>query len=150
MPFSLKLYFLSDIVGLSGLITPSLDEMIHVAKEMERLGFKLPLLIGGATTSKTHTAVKIAPCYSAPTIHVLDASKSVVVVSEVVFFFFRIANKNGRFRNVFHSGVLPLPKLLHVYQITWPITLMNKTTLEYSNLWAWKQRCPMRFRVEQA
>ncbi|XP_033624581.1 methionine synthase-like isoform X1 [Asterias rubens] len=74
----------ADIVGLSGLITPSLDEMIHVAKEMERLGFKLPLLIGGATTSKTHTAVKIAPCYSAPTIHVLDASKSVVVCSSLM------------------------------------------------------------------
>lgn len=74
-------YCETDIVGLSGLITPSLDEMIHVAKEMERLGFSLPLLIGGATTSKTHTAVKIAPCYSSPTIHVLDASKSVVVVS---------------------------------------------------------------------
>ena len=59
--------------------------MIHVAKEMERLGFKLPLLIGGATTSKTHTAVKIAPCYSQPTIHVLDASKSVVVVSMLDF-----------------------------------------------------------------
>ena len=61
-----------------------MDEMIHVAKEMERLGFKLPLLIGGATTSKTHTAVKIAPCYSQPTIHVLDASKSVVVVSMLI------------------------------------------------------------------
>ncbi|XP_041467932.1 methionine synthase-like [Lytechinus variegatus] len=74
----------ADIVGLSGLITPSLDEMIHVAKEMERLGFSLPLLIGGATTSKTHTAVKIAPCYSSPTIHVLDASKSVVVCSSLI------------------------------------------------------------------
>src|SRR5207247_210316 len=60
-----------DIIGLSGLITPSLDEMAHVAKEMEREGFKLPLLIGGATTSKTHTAVKIAPGYSQPVIHVL-------------------------------------------------------------------------------
>ncbi len=69
-----------DIIGLSGLITPSLDEMIFVAKEMERLGFKVPLLIGGATTSKVHTAVKIAPNYSCPTVHVLDASRSVVVV----------------------------------------------------------------------
>ncbi|ESO13245.1 hypothetical protein HELRODRAFT_63136, partial [Helobdella robusta] len=69
----------ADFVGLSGLITPSLDEMIHVAKELERRGLKIPLLIGGATTSKTHTAVKIAPKYSSPTIHVLDASKSVVV-----------------------------------------------------------------------
>ncbi|CAG8432678.1 5660_t:CDS:10 [Diversispora eburnea] len=74
----------ADIIGLSGLITPSLDEMIHVAKEMERRGLKIPLLIGGATTSKTHTAVKIAPKYSQPTIHVLDASKSVVVVSNLL------------------------------------------------------------------
>uniref|UniRef100_A0A8C7HZN4 Methionine synthase n=1 Tax=Oncorhynchus kisutch TaxID=8019 RepID=A0A8C7HZN4_ONCKI len=70
----------ADIIGLSGLITPSLDEMIYVAKEMERLGMKTPLLIGGATTSKTHTAVKIAPRYSCPVVHVLDASRSVVVV----------------------------------------------------------------------
>ncbi|KAF7705574.1 hypothetical protein HF521_020860 [Silurus meridionalis] len=69
----------ADIIGLSGLITPSLDEMIFVAKEMERLGMKTPLLIGGATTSKTHTAVKIAPRYTAPVVHVLDASRSVVV-----------------------------------------------------------------------
>ena len=71
----------ADILGLSGLITPSLDEMIHVAKEMERLELKIPLLIGGATTSKQHTAVKISPRYSEPAIHVLDASRSVVVVS---------------------------------------------------------------------
>src|SRR3712207_1624978 len=63
-----------DIIGLSGLITPSLDEMVHVAKEMERQGFKIPLLIGGATTSRIHTAVKIAPNYSGPVVHVLDAS----------------------------------------------------------------------------
>lgn len=68
-----------DIIGLSGLITPSLDEMVHVAKELEREGFNLPLLIGGATTSKIHSAVKIAPNYSSPTIYVLDASKSVPV-----------------------------------------------------------------------
>ncbi|XP_043915008.1 methionine synthase isoform X2 [Protopterus annectens] len=74
----------ADIIGLSGLITPSLDEMIHVAKEMERLGMSTPLLIGGATTSRTHTAVKIAPRYSAPVIHVLDASRSVVVCSQLL------------------------------------------------------------------
>ncbi|XP_030631921.1 methionine synthase [Chanos chanos] len=74
----------ADIIGLSGLITPSLDEMIYVAKEMERLGMKIPLLIGGATTSKTHTAVKIAPRYSAPVVHVLDASRSVVVCSQLL------------------------------------------------------------------
>ncbi|XP_004709880.1 methionine synthase [Echinops telfairi] len=74
----------ADIIGLSGLITPSLDEMIFVAKEMERLAIRIPLLIGGATTSRTHTAVKIAPRYSAPVIHVLDASKSVVVCSHLL------------------------------------------------------------------
>ncbi|KAK1170996.1 hypothetical protein AOXY_G7974 [Acipenser oxyrinchus oxyrinchus] len=74
----------ADFIGLSGLITPSLDEMIHVAKEMERLGMKTPLLIGGATTSRTHTAVKIAPRYSCPVVHVLDASRSVVVCSQLL------------------------------------------------------------------
>uniref|UniRef100_A0A8C5N771 Methionine synthase n=1 Tax=Gouania willdenowi TaxID=441366 RepID=A0A8C5N771_GOUWI len=74
----------ADIIGLSGLITPSLDEMIHVAKEMERLGMTTPLLIGGATTSKTHTAVKIAPRYTKPVVHVLDASRSVVVCSQLL------------------------------------------------------------------
>jgi 5-methyltetrahydrofolate--homocysteine methyltransferase len=73
-----------DAIGLSGLITPSLDEMVHVAREMERAGLRLPLLIGGATTSKVHTAVKVAPQYSGPTVHVLDASKSVPVVSALV------------------------------------------------------------------
>jgi 5-methyltetrahydrofolate--homocysteine methyltransferase len=73
-----------DIIGLSGLITPSLDEMIHVAKEMTRGGFSLPLLIGGATTSKAHTAVKIAPAYANPTIHVLDASRAVAVVGSLL------------------------------------------------------------------
>ncbi|MEM9667237.1 MAG: methionine synthase, partial [Bacteroidota bacterium] len=73
-----------DVIGLSGLITPSLDEMVHLAKEMERQGFTLPLLIGGATTSQVHTSVKIAPQYSGPVIHVLDASRSVPVVSQLV------------------------------------------------------------------
>jgi len=73
-----------DAIGLSGLITPSLSEMVFVAKEMERRGMTLPLLIGGATTSRIHTAVKIAPCYSGPVIHVLDASKSVVVVGSLL------------------------------------------------------------------
>src|SRR2546421_4145484 len=72
------------MIGLSGLITPSLDEMVHVAKEMERQGFTLPLLIGGATTSKAHTAVKIAPSYTQPVVHVLDASRAVPVVSNLI------------------------------------------------------------------
>lgn len=74
----------ADMVGLSGLITPSLDEMVHVAEEMEREGFRLPLLIGGATTSKVHTAVQIEPVYSGPTIHVKDASRSVGVVGNLM------------------------------------------------------------------
>jgi len=78
-----------DIIGLSGLITPSLDEMVHVAKEMERRGMSLPLLIGGATTSRVHTAVKISPNYSGAVIHVLDASRSVPVVSNLI-------SENGR------------------------------------------------------
>jgi len=73
-----------DIIGLSGLITPSLDEMVHVAKELEREGMDVPLLIGGATTSRAHTAVKIAPHYSAPVVHVLDAGRSVPVVSALL------------------------------------------------------------------
>ena len=74
----------ADLIGLSGLITPSLDEMVHVAREMERQGFKLPLLIGGATTSRRHTAVKIAPHYSEPVIHVLDASRAVPVTTSLL------------------------------------------------------------------
>ncbi len=73
-----------DVIGLSGLITPSLDEMVHVASEMERLKFEKPLLIGGATTSRIHTAVKIAPAYSGPVSHVLDASRSVSVVEKLL------------------------------------------------------------------
>ena len=74
----------ADVVGLSGLITPSLDEMAHVAREMERAGLRAPLLIGGATTSRQHTAVKIAPHYGNPTVHVLDASRAVGVVSSLL------------------------------------------------------------------
>lgn len=73
-----------DVIGLSGLITPSLDEMVHVAKEMKRRGMKQPLLIGGATTSRTHTAVKIAPEYDNGVIHILDASRSVTIVSNLL------------------------------------------------------------------
>jgi len=74
----------ADVIGLSGLITPSLDEMVHVAQEMERRGMNIPLLIGGATTSRIHTAVKIAPVYSGPVVQVLDASRSVPAVNQLV------------------------------------------------------------------
>ncbi|MFM8489266.1 MAG: cobalamin-dependent protein, partial [Bacteroidota bacterium] len=88
-----------DMIGLSGLITPSLDEMVHVAKEMQRLNFNIPLLIGGATTSKTHTAVKIEPHYqNAPVVHVLDASRSVAVASSLL-------TKNKIENESFTSGV---------------------------------------------
>ena len=72
------------MVGLSGLITPSLDEMVNVAKEMQRRNFEVPLLIGGATTSRQHTAVKVAPEYHATTVHVLDASRAVGVVAALL------------------------------------------------------------------
>jgi len=74
----------ADLIGLSGLITPSLDEMVHVAREMERQGFKLPLLIGGATTSRRHTAVKIAPNYREPVVHIVDASRAVPVTTSLL------------------------------------------------------------------
>src|SRR5256886_17455799 len=74
----------ADAIGLSGLITPSLDEMVHVAQEMEREKFQLPLLIGGATTSRAHTAVKIAPHYHERKVHVLDASRAVCVVNSLL------------------------------------------------------------------
>jgi 5-methyltetrahydrofolate--homocysteine methyltransferase len=74
----------ADVIGLSGLITPSLDEMVHVASEMERKGYKVPLLIGGATTSAAHTAIKIAPHYKEPIVHVLDASRSVPVMTSLL------------------------------------------------------------------
>ena len=74
----------ADVIGLSGLITPSLDEMVHVAKEMERRGFTVPLLVGGATTSAAHTAIKIAEHYSGPVVHVLDASRSVPVTTSLL------------------------------------------------------------------
>src|SRR5262249_23683764 len=73
-----------DIIGLSGLITPSLEEMCYVAQEMTRLEFKIPLLIGGATTSRKHTAVKIQPCYPHATLHVTDASLAVTVISQLL------------------------------------------------------------------
>src|SRR6266403_432368 len=86
----------ADIIGLSGLITPSLDEMVHVAKEMERQGLSTPLLIGGATTSKAHTAVRIAPGYSQPVVHVLDASRAVGVASSLI---------NPRLKPAFCDGI---------------------------------------------
>ena len=73
-----------DIVGLSGLITPSLDEMVHVAREMQRAGLQIPIMIGGATTSPLHTALKIAPVYDAPVIHLKDASQNALVAARLM------------------------------------------------------------------
>ena len=73
-----------DIVGLSGLITPSLDEMVHVAQMMERVGLQIPIMVGGATTSPLHTALKIAPIYNGPVIHLKDASQNALVASKLL------------------------------------------------------------------
>jgi 5-methyltetrahydrofolate--homocysteine methyltransferase len=100
----------ADIVGLSGLITPSLDEMVHVAKEMTRLGMKQPLLIGGATTSRQHTAIKVAPHYEHPVVHVADASRVVGVMSDLLDHTRRkeLDSKNraaqARLREMFQGG----------------------------------------------
>ena len=100
----------SDVVGLSGLITPSLDEMVHVAKEMERRGFTIPLLIGGATTSAAHTAIKISEHYSGPVVHVLDASRSVPVTTSLLSkegrepFVAELREKQQKIRENFNSG----------------------------------------------
>ncbi|HEX5791020.1 MAG TPA: dihydropteroate synthase, partial [Luteolibacter sp.] len=100
----------ADVIGLSGLITPSLDEMVHVAKEMERRGFKVPLLVGGATTSAAHTAIKIAEHYSGPVVHVLDASRSVPVTTSLLSegqrdeFVRENREKQQRLRENFNTG----------------------------------------------
>ncbi|MEO8759660.1 MAG: vitamin B12 dependent-methionine synthase activation domain-containing protein, partial [Bacteroidia bacterium] len=139
-----------DVIGLSGLITPSLDEMVHVAKEMERLGFKTPLLIGGATTSKVHTAVKIAQNYSGPVIHVNDASKSVPVASSLIsnelradfmdginkdYARVREQNKNAQSQNKFISiadaRANKFPIDWNTTEITKPSFLGNKVFLDY-------------------
>jgi len=106
-----------DLIGLSGLITPSLDEMCHVAKEMERAGFRVPLLIGGATTSKAHTAVKIAPHYREAVVHVLDASRAALVASSLLNadqkpdFVSANARQQAQLRKEYSAGPGPKPLL---------------------------------------
>ena len=113
----------ADFIGLSGLITPSLDEMISVAKEMERQQMKTPLLIGGATTSAAHTAIKIAPHYSGPVIHVLDASRSVPVVTSLMgkdkrdIFISDNENRHDELRQKYGSGEVK-NKLLSIEEAT--------------------------------
>ena len=140
-----------DIIGLSGLITPSLDEMVHVAKEMERQGFTIPLLIGGATTSKVHTAVKVAPHYSHPVVHVNDASRSVPVVSSLIskelredfakeiakdYERVREQNKNAQAQNKFLSLKEARENKFKIdwdkTKITTPSFIGNKTFNDYS------------------
>jgi 5-methyltetrahydrofolate--homocysteine methyltransferase len=109
----------ADVIGLSGLITPSLDEMVHVAKEMERHGFTVPLLIGGATTSAAHTAIKIAGHYSGPVVHVLDASRSVPVTTSLLSdrredFITENLGKQQKLRDNYHTG--PKKETLTLHQ----------------------------------
>eukprot|EP01127_Copromyxa_protea_P020076 TRINITY_DN6640_c0_g1_i1.p1 TRINITY_DN6640_c0_g1~~TRINITY_DN6640_c0_g1_i1.p1 ORF type:complete len:1260 (-),score=394.69 TRINITY_DN6640_c0_g1_i1:37-3429(-) len=110
-----------DIIGLSGLITPSLSEMVLVAKEMERRGLKIPLMVGGATTSRIHAAVKIAPCYSGFSCHVLDASKSVVVAGALL-------DKDLERRQNF------IDDLKELYDEEREDYLLNKTELKFVSL----------------
>jgi 5-methyltetrahydrofolate--homocysteine methyltransferase len=121
----------ADAIGLSGLITPSLDEMVRVAQEMERRGLEIPLLIGGATTSKQHTAVRIAPAYSGPTVHVLDASRAVGVVSSLLDedardgFVARLRAEQERLRGVHGAGLArPL--------VPWPEARRRAAVLDFS------------------
>ncbi len=103
----------ADIIGLSGLITPSLDEMVHVAKEMQRLGFTQPLLIGGATTSRAHTAIKIAPHYGQPVLHVADASRAVPVTTSLLSDDGRdefIARQRSEYETIRQAYATPRPK----------------------------------------
>jgi 5-methyltetrahydrofolate--homocysteine methyltransferase len=121
----------ADLVGLSGLITPSLDEMVFVAREMERRGFSIPLLIGGATTSRQHTAVKIAPEFSQPVVHVLDASRAVDVVSSLLSDVqkpaFDAANRAEQSRIREQHGALKRRPLL-----SWPGAQANRLRLDWT------------------
>ena len=122
----------ADLIGLSGLITPSLDEMVHVAREMERQGFKQPLLIGGATTSRAHTAIKIAPHYSQPVVHVLDASRAVPVTTSLL-------SEDGKEAFVLQHGV-DYEKLRKAHAVP-KQTLISIET-------ARKRRTPIQWRAE--
>jgi 5-methyltetrahydrofolate--homocysteine methyltransferase len=123
----------ADVIGLSGLITPSLDEMVHVAQEMERENFRVPLLIGGATTSRAHTAVKIAPNYGGDTVHVLDASRAVGVVNSllneksVTEFVARTRAEYARLREE-HAGKCNEKKLLKLEKAR-----ANRTAIDWQN-----------------
>src|SRR5438067_1111198 len=122
----------ADVIGLSGLITPSLDEMVHVAQEMERENFRVPLLIGGATTSRAHTAVKIAPHYKSSTVHVLDASRAVGVVNKLsnpklAKFFDEETRADYERLRVEHSAKLGQRELLMIAEAR-----RNRTAIDWS------------------
>jgi len=107
----------ADLIGLSGLITPSLDEMVHVAREMERQGFTQPLLVGGATTSRAHTAIKIAPHYSQPVVHVLDASRAVPVTTSLLSEDGKeafVSQHRADYERIRKAHLAPKPKLLPI------------------------------------
>lgn len=113
-----------DIIGLSGLITPSLDEMIYVAKEMERRKLKIPLLIGGATTSKIHTAVKINPVYSGPVVHVVDASRSVAIAKQLI-------NKTNNFAQETKKQYTEIKKKYEAKErIIFPLSMAKENTIK--------------------
>jgi len=127
----------ADMIGLSGLITPSLDEMVHVAREMERQGFQIPLLIGGATTSAKHTAVKIAPCYHEAVLHVKDASRCVPVVDRLMRPEAKVEldrdnrsmqqRERENFRNRKDRKLVPYTQALeHRFAIDWQKTSIDK------------------------
>jgi 5-methyltetrahydrofolate--homocysteine methyltransferase len=122
----------ADLIGLSGLITPSLDEMVYVAREMERRGFTIPLLIGGATTSRQHTSVKIAPQFSQPVVHVLDASRAVDVVSSLLSPIqkpgFDAANRADQERTRQQHAALKQRPLL-----PWPTAQANRARFAWSD-----------------
>lgn len=129
-----------DMIGLSGLITPSLDEMVHVASEMKRQGFNVPLLIGGATTSKAHTAVKIAPQYDFPVVHVLDASRSVPVAGNLLTkdkelsakYFSDVQSEYSKIREQFeakkgHKKMITIEEAReNAFEIDWDTTHLQK------------------------
>jgi 5-methyltetrahydrofolate--homocysteine methyltransferase len=123
----------AHVIGLSGLITPSLDEMMHVAQEMEREGFNLPLLIGGATTSRAHTAVKIAPNYHASTVHVLDASRAVGVVSSLLNEQLRAEFDEKVRKEYAHLREQHLAKAREKKLISLPSARANRTPIDWSD-----------------
>ncbi|MFG1491455.1 cobalamin-dependent protein, partial [Oceanospirillum sp. HFRX-1_2] len=124
----------ADIIGLSGLITPSLDEMVHIAKEMERQGFDIPLMIGGATTSKAHTAVKIEPQYKrGPVIYVTDASRAVGVASNLLSDELRDEFVAGRRKEYEETRIRNANRRAKADRISYEKACDNKLALDWDN-----------------